>query len=147
MSPSTGLNPQRSPGRDRVCPPQTPHSAPRALPGLWLTAPLPPALPGPPSAPAILSASSKSIALTWTAPRGPGSAHLLGYLVEKRKTGSNTWTAVADQPVPGKRPAPGLSTAPRRLPAQVPACPLAGSGALGDPGALPLGTLGSAWPF
>ncbi|XP_045717468.1 immunoglobulin-like and fibronectin type III domain-containing protein 1 [Phyllostomus hastatus] len=63
----------------------------------------PDALPGPPSAPAILSASSKSITLTWTAPRGPGSAHLLGYLVEKRKKGSNTWTAVADQPVPERK--------------------------------------------
>ncbi|XP_054432402.1 immunoglobulin-like and fibronectin type III domain-containing protein 1 [Pteronotus mesoamericanus] len=63
----------------------------------------PDALPGPPSAPAIVSASSKSITLTWTAPRGPGSAHLLGYLVEKRKKGSNTWAAVTDQPVPERR--------------------------------------------
>lgn len=63
----------------------------------------PDALPGPPSAPAILAASSKSITLTWTAPRGPGSAHLLGYLVEKRKKGSNTWMAVADQPVPERK--------------------------------------------
>ncbi|KAM5302067.1 immunoglobulin-like and fibronectin type III domain-containing protein 1 [Glossophaga mutica] len=63
----------------------------------------PEALPGPPSAPAVLSASSESITLTWTAPRGPGSAHLLGYLIEKRKKGSSTWTAVADQPVPERK--------------------------------------------
>ncbi|XP_036926469.1 immunoglobulin-like and fibronectin type III domain-containing protein 1 [Sturnira hondurensis] len=63
----------------------------------------PEALPGPPSAPSVLSASSKSITVTWTAPRGPGSAHLLGYLLEKRKKGSNTWTAVTDQPVPERK--------------------------------------------
>ncbi|XP_076797380.1 immunoglobulin-like and fibronectin type III domain-containing protein 1 isoform X6 [Arvicanthis niloticus] len=59
----------------------------------------PEALPGPPSAPAILSASSQSITLTWGAPQGPGSTHILGYLVEKRKKGSNTWMAVNEQPV------------------------------------------------
>nr|KAF6399778.1 immunoglobulin like and fibronectin type III domain containing 1 [Molossus molossus] len=59
----------------------------------------PEALPGPPSAPTILSASSKSISLTWTAPRGPGSAHILGYLIEKRKKGSNSWAPVTEQPV------------------------------------------------
>ncbi|XP_062969544.1 LOW QUALITY PROTEIN: immunoglobulin-like and fibronectin type III domain-containing protein 1 [Cynocephalus volans] len=63
----------------------------------------PEALPGPPSTPAILSASSRGITLTWTAPRGPGSAHILGYLIEKRKKGSNTWIAVNEQPVPDRR--------------------------------------------
>uniref|UniRef100_A0A8C9M9J3 Immunoglobulin-like and fibronectin type III domain-containing protein 1 n=1 Tax=Panthera tigris altaica TaxID=74533 RepID=A0A8C9M9J3_PANTA len=63
----------------------------------------PEALPGPPSTPAIQSASSQGITLTWTAPRGPGSAHILGYLIEKRKKGSNTWTAVNAQPVPGRK--------------------------------------------
>ncbi|XP_032771454.1 immunoglobulin-like and fibronectin type III domain-containing protein 1 [Rattus rattus] len=61
----------------------------------------PEALPGPPSAPAILSASSQSITLTWGAPQGPGSTHILGYLVEKRKKGSSTWMAVNEQPVSG----------------------------------------------
>ncbi|XP_036057868.1 LOW QUALITY PROTEIN: immunoglobulin-like and fibronectin type III domain-containing protein 1 [Onychomys torridus] len=60
-------------------------------------------LPGPPSAPDILSASSQSITLTWAAPRGPGSAHILGYLVEKRKKGSNTWAAVNEQPMSERR--------------------------------------------
>ncbi|XP_072804355.1 LOW QUALITY PROTEIN: immunoglobulin-like and fibronectin type III domain-containing protein 1 [Vicugna pacos] len=63
----------------------------------------PEALPGPPSPPAILSASSQSITLSWMAPRGPGSSHILGYLIEKRKKGSNTWTAVNQQPVPEKK--------------------------------------------
>uniref|UniRef100_A0A8C8W6E7 Immunoglobulin-like and fibronectin type III domain-containing protein 1 n=1 Tax=Peromyscus maniculatus bairdii TaxID=230844 RepID=A0A8C8W6E7_PERMB len=60
-------------------------------------------LPGPPSAPDILSASSQSITLTWAAPRGPSSAHILGYLVEKRKKGSNTWVPVNEQPVSERR--------------------------------------------
>nr|XP_044998697.1 immunoglobulin-like and fibronectin type III domain-containing protein 1 [Jaculus jaculus] len=63
----------------------------------------PEALPGPPSTPTILSASSQSITLTWGAPRGPGSAHILGYMVEKRKRGSNAWTAVNEQPVPERK--------------------------------------------
>uniref|UniRef100_F7HMK2 Immunoglobulin-like and fibronectin type III domain-containing protein 1 n=1 Tax=Callithrix jacchus TaxID=9483 RepID=F7HMK2_CALJA len=63
----------------------------------------PEALPKAPSAPAILSASSQGITLTWTAPQGPGSAHILGYLIERRKKGSNTWTAVNDQPVPERK--------------------------------------------
>ncbi|XP_064216293.1 immunoglobulin-like and fibronectin type III domain-containing protein 1 [Aotus nancymaae] len=63
----------------------------------------PEALPKAPSAPAILSASSQGITLTWTTPQGPGSAHILGYLIERRKKGSNTWTAVNDQPVPERK--------------------------------------------
>nr|XP_035942556.1 immunoglobulin-like and fibronectin type III domain-containing protein 1 isoform X1 [Halichoerus grypus] len=63
----------------------------------------PEALPGPPSSPAIQSASSQGITLMWMAPRGPHSAHILGYLIEKRKKGSNTWTAVNAQPVPERR--------------------------------------------
>ncbi|XP_029337149.1 immunoglobulin-like and fibronectin type III domain-containing protein 1 [Mus caroli] len=63
----------------------------------------PEALPGPPSAPSILSASSQSITLTWGAPQGPGSNHILGYLIEKRKKGSNTWMAVNEQPVSERR--------------------------------------------
>ncbi|KAM9212079.1 LOW QUALITY PROTEIN: immunoglobulin-like and fibronectin type III domain-containing protein 1 [Dugong dugon] len=62
----------------------------------------PEALPGPPSTPAILSASSRPITLAWTVP-GPGSAHLLGYLIEKRRKGSNTWTAVNHRPVPERK--------------------------------------------
>ncbi|XP_052057030.1 immunoglobulin-like and fibronectin type III domain-containing protein 1 [Apodemus sylvaticus] len=61
------------------------------------------ALPGPPSAPAILSASSQSITLTWGPPQGPGSTHILGYLVEKRKKGNNTWMAVSEQLVSERR--------------------------------------------
>lgn len=63
----------------------------------------PEALPGPPSSPTIQAASSRGITLTWTAPRGPGSAHILGYLIEKRKKGSNTWTPVNEKPVPERK--------------------------------------------
>ncbi|KAG8518024.1 Immunoglobulin-like and fibronectin type III domain-containing protein 1, partial [Galemys pyrenaicus] len=61
----------------------------------------PEALPGPPSTPATLSASGTGIALTWTAPRGPGSAHITGCLGEKHQQGSSSWAAVKQQPVPG----------------------------------------------
>ena len=81
----------------------SPHSPTSHKLVLLLTGfPLPSALPGPPSAPAILSASSQSITLTWGAPQGPGSNHILGYLIEKRKKGSNTWMAVNEQPVSGE---------------------------------------------
>ncbi|KAI5168897.1 Immunoglobulin-Like And Fibronectin Type Iii Domain-Containing Protein 1 [Manis pentadactyla] len=60
------------------------------------------AVPGPPFTPAILSTSSQGLTLTWMAPQGPGGAHILGYLVEKRRKGSDTWMAVNEQPVPGK---------------------------------------------
>ncbi|XP_005375220.1 PREDICTED: immunoglobulin-like and fibronectin type III domain-containing protein 1 isoform X2 [Chinchilla lanigera] len=63
----------------------------------------PEALPGPPSAPTILSASSQGITITWTAPRGHGSAQVLSYLIEKCKKGSNTWTAVNKQLMPERR--------------------------------------------
>ncbi|XP_045021580.1 immunoglobulin-like and fibronectin type III domain-containing protein 1 isoform X2 [Bubalus bubalis] len=63
----------------------------------------PEARPGPPPPPSILSASSQGVTLSWTAPRGPGSAHILGYLIEKRKKGSNTWVAVNQEPVPEKK--------------------------------------------
>lgn len=63
------------------------------------------ALPGAPSCPTIVSASSRGITLTWTAPRS--SAHIVGYLIEKRKKGSSTWTTVNDQPVAGESPAQG----------------------------------------
>nr|KAF6395282.1 immunoglobulin like and fibronectin type III domain containing 1 [Rousettus aegyptiacus] len=59
----------------------------------------PEVLPGPPSAPAILSASSRGITMRWTAPRGLSRAHILGYLIDKRKKGSSTWTAATEQPV------------------------------------------------
>lgn len=75
--------------------------------------PPPTDLPGPPSAPDILSASSQSITLTWVAPRGPGSAHILGYRIEKRKKGSNTWVAVNEQPVSGELARGQLLTDPR----------------------------------
>lgn len=85
-----------------------------ASPGPGRPAPPPPAArPGPPSPPSILSASSQGVTLSWTAPRGPGSAHILGYLIEKRKKGSNAWVAVNQKPVPGEWPGVGGSACPK----------------------------------
>ncbi|XP_075398118.1 immunoglobulin-like and fibronectin type III domain-containing protein 1 [Tenrec ecaudatus] len=63
----------------------------------------PEALPRFSAAPALLSASSQGIPLTWAAPRGPGSAHVLGYLIEKRKKGSSSWAAANAQSMPERR--------------------------------------------
>ncbi|XP_038604671.1 immunoglobulin-like and fibronectin type III domain-containing protein 1 [Tachyglossus aculeatus] len=60
----------------------------------------PRALPSAPPAPTIIRATSQGITFSWSAPRGPGSAGLLGYLIEKRKKGSNSWTAVRPHPIP-----------------------------------------------
>lgn len=90
--------------------PRSPMPSPHSTPSRELVLapasadwhPPPSALPGPPSAPAILSASSQSVTLTWGAPQGPGSTHVLGYLVEKHKKGSNSWMAVNEQPAAGE---------------------------------------------
>uniref|UniRef100_F7CK83 Immunoglobulin like and fibronectin type III domain containing 1 n=1 Tax=Ornithorhynchus anatinus TaxID=9258 RepID=F7CK83_ORNAN len=60
----------------------------------------PRALPSAPPAPTIIRATSQGITFSWSAPHGPGSAGLLGYLIEKRKKGSNTWTAARPHPIP-----------------------------------------------
>ncbi|XP_067913687.1 immunoglobulin-like and fibronectin type III domain-containing protein 1 [Heterodontus francisci] len=61
------------------------------------------AVPGPPVKPNILNASSKSITLSWTPPHKTGSSRIIGYIIEKRKKGSNIWNAVTDSPVTGKK--------------------------------------------
>eukprot|EP00070_Physeter_catodon_P037161 XP_028344055.1 immunoglobulin-like and fibronectin type III domain-containing protein 1 isoform X2 [Physeter catodon] len=63
----------------------------------------PEVLPGPPPPPAILSASGRSVTLSRTAPRGPGSAHVPGYLIEQREKGRSPWVAVNRQPMPEKK--------------------------------------------
>ncbi|XP_069797785.1 immunoglobulin-like and fibronectin type III domain-containing protein 1 [Narcine bancroftii] len=57
------------------------------------------AVPGPVATPKILNANSKSITLSWTPPKKIESSNLIGYIIEKRKKGSNTWTVVTDHPI------------------------------------------------
>ncbi|XP_059806605.1 immunoglobulin-like and fibronectin type III domain-containing protein 1 [Hypanus sabinus] len=60
-------------------------------------------VPGPVATPKILNANSKSITLSWTPPKKIGSSRLIGYLIEKRKEGSNTWIVVTDHPITEKK--------------------------------------------
>ncbi|XP_072886513.1 immunoglobulin-like and fibronectin type III domain-containing protein 1 [Hemitrygon akajei] len=60
-------------------------------------------VPGPVATPKILNANSKSITLSWTPPKKIGSSGLIGYLIEKRKEGSNTWSVVTDHPITEKK--------------------------------------------
>uniref|UniRef100_UPI00398F2372 immunoglobulin-like and fibronectin type III domain-containing protein 1.1 n=1 Tax=Pristiophorus japonicus TaxID=55135 RepID=UPI00398F2372 len=61
------------------------------------------AVPGALAKPNILNASSKSITLAWTPPHNTGSSKIIGYIVEKRKKGSNTWNTVNDTPITAKK--------------------------------------------
>ncbi|XP_060701006.1 immunoglobulin-like and fibronectin type III domain-containing protein 1 [Hemiscyllium ocellatum] len=60
-------------------------------------------VPGAPAKPNILSASSKSITVSWTPPHNTGGSRIIGYIIEKLKKGSNVWSAVTDTPVTGKK--------------------------------------------
>ncbi|XP_078098450.1 immunoglobulin-like and fibronectin type III domain-containing protein 1 [Mustelus asterias] len=61
------------------------------------------AVPGPSEKPNILNANSKSITMSWTPPRNTGDSRIIGYIIEKRKKGSNTWSAVTDTPITGNK--------------------------------------------
>ncbi|XP_067863510.1 immunoglobulin-like and fibronectin type III domain-containing protein 1.1 [Heptranchias perlo] len=61
------------------------------------------AIPGPPAKPKILNASSKSISLSWTPPHNTGSSRIIGYVLEKRKKGSNTWSVITETPITDKK--------------------------------------------
>ncbi|XP_041860180.1 immunoglobulin-like and fibronectin type III domain-containing protein 1 [Melanotaenia boesemani] len=52
------------------------------------------ALPGPPAPPKVISAFNDCINLTWASPSNTGGSRILGYILEKRKKGSNLWTVV-----------------------------------------------------
>lgn len=55
---------------------------------------LPAAFPGPPAPPAVVSAFDDCINIAWEAPSNRGGSRILGYLVEKRKKGSNLWSTI-----------------------------------------------------
>ncbi|XP_061582853.1 immunoglobulin-like and fibronectin type III domain-containing protein 1 [Cololabis saira] len=63
------------------------------------------AYPGPASAPKIVSAFKDCINISWSPPSDTGGTNILGFNVEKRKKGSNLWSAVnpPTEPVKGKQ--------------------------------------------
>ncbi|XP_037539779.1 immunoglobulin-like and fibronectin type III domain-containing protein 1 [Nematolebias whitei] len=52
------------------------------------------AFPGPPAPPKVVSAFNDCVNLSWVSPANTGGSRILGYILEKRKKGSNLWTAV-----------------------------------------------------
>ncbi|XP_024860210.1 immunoglobulin-like and fibronectin type III domain-containing protein 1 isoform X2 [Kryptolebias marmoratus] len=52
------------------------------------------AFPGPPAPPKVVSAFNDCINLSWVSPANSGGSRILGYILEKRKKGSNLWTVV-----------------------------------------------------
>ncbi|KAK2851686.1 hypothetical protein Q5P01_007962 [Channa striata] len=52
------------------------------------------AFPGPPGPPQVVSAYENCINLSWASPGHTGGSRILGYILEKRKKGSNLWTVV-----------------------------------------------------
>ncbi|XP_067387536.1 immunoglobulin-like and fibronectin type III domain-containing protein 1 [Emydura macquarii macquarii] len=61
------------------------------------------AFPSPPAPPKIVSANKDSITLSWAAPPKTGNSRILGYIVEKRKKGSNVWTPITDLPITDRK--------------------------------------------
>ncbi|KAH1171382.1 hypothetical protein KIL84_007000 [Mauremys mutica] len=61
------------------------------------------AFPGPPAPPQIVNANKESITLSWKAPPKTGNSRILGYIVEKRKKGSNIWTPIIDLPITDRK--------------------------------------------
>ncbi|XP_041800845.1 immunoglobulin-like and fibronectin type III domain-containing protein 1 [Chelmon rostratus] len=52
------------------------------------------AFPGPPAPPKVASAYDDCINMSWDSPSNRGGSRILGYILEKRKKGSNLWTVV-----------------------------------------------------
>ncbi|XP_034550753.1 immunoglobulin-like and fibronectin type III domain-containing protein 1 [Notolabrus celidotus] len=52
------------------------------------------AFPGPPAPPQVVSSYDDCINISWDSPSNKGGSRILGYILEKRKKGSNLWTVV-----------------------------------------------------
>uniref|UniRef100_A0A8C8VFQ9 Immunoglobulin-like and fibronectin type III domain-containing protein 1 n=1 Tax=Pelusios castaneus TaxID=367368 RepID=A0A8C8VFQ9_9SAUR len=61
------------------------------------------AFPRPPAPPKIVSADKDSITLSWAAPPKREKSRILGYIVEKRKKGSNVWIPITDLPIKDRK--------------------------------------------
>ncbi|XP_075946349.1 immunoglobulin-like and fibronectin type III domain-containing protein 1 [Anarhichas minor] len=52
------------------------------------------AFPGPPAPPKVVSTYDDCVNISWTSPNKTGGSRILGYILEKRKKGSNLWAVV-----------------------------------------------------
>ncbi|XP_069046346.1 immunoglobulin-like and fibronectin type III domain-containing protein 1 isoform X1 [Lepisosteus oculatus] len=57
----------------------------------------------PPAPPKVISATSKCITVSWVPPHNTGGSRITGYILEKRKKGSNIWSPVSDMPITEKK--------------------------------------------
>ena len=58
--------------------------------------------PGLASQPQVTDVTKESVTITWNAPTQDGGAPVLGYIVERRKKGSNLWVPVDKDPIQGE---------------------------------------------
>ncbi|XP_077902485.1 immunoglobulin superfamily member 22 isoform X3 [Ictidomys tridecemlineatus] len=59
--------------------------------------------PGFASQPQVTDVTKETVTITWNAPTQDGGAPVLGYIVERRKKGSNLWVPVNKDPVQGTK--------------------------------------------
>lgn len=58
--------------------------------------------PGLASQPQVTDVTKDTMTITWNAPTQDGGAPVLGYIVERRKKGSNLWVPVNKDPIQGE---------------------------------------------
>ncbi|XP_026971018.1 immunoglobulin superfamily member 22 [Sagmatias obliquidens] len=59
--------------------------------------------PGLASQPQVTDVTKEAVTITWNAPTQDGGAPVLGYIVERRKKGSNLWVPVNKDPIQGTK--------------------------------------------
>ncbi|XP_056241185.1 immunoglobulin-like and fibronectin type III domain-containing protein 1 [Seriola aureovittata] len=93
------------------------------------------AFPGPPAPPEVSSAYDDCINLSWAPPSKTGGSRILGYILERRKKGSNLWTVVnaMDEPIKEKKYAVKDVVAGMAYEFRVTAINLSGAGEFSDP--------------
>lgn len=58
--------------------------------------------PGLASQPQVTDVTKEAVTITWNAPTQDGGAPVLGYIVERRKKGSNLWVPFNKDPIQGE---------------------------------------------
>lgn len=63
----------------------------------------PPDPPGQASQPQVTDVSKEAITITWNPPANDGGSTVTGYIVERRKKGSNLWVPISKEPIQGQQ--------------------------------------------